>query len=91
MAHACSFLHTKKAVWRTWLRLPFFLCMTMWWPTARASVRQLYAVRTPMAWASRSMMTSPFRPTTPLLLQATQPKEMTMPVVVGCGLVGAYV
>ncbi|AXA49336.1 DnaJ subfamily C member 19 [Malassezia restricta] len=63
--------------------------MTMWWPTARASVRQLYAVRTPMAWASRSMMTSPFRPTTPLLLQATQPKEMTMPVVVGCGLVGA--
>lgn len=37
------------------------------------------------------MMTLPFRPTTPLLLQATQPKEMTMPVVVGCGLVGAYV
>ena len=37
------------------------------------------------------MGVSPFRPTTPLLLQATQPKEMTMPVVVGCGLVGAYV
>ncbi|KOS12811.1 hypothetical protein Malapachy_0472 [Malassezia pachydermatis] len=35
------------------------------------------------------MSTSPFRPSSPLLLQATQPQLMGMPVIVGCGLIGA--
>lgn len=58
--------------------------MPLWRTSARSSV----ALAVP---STRMMSTSPFRPSSPLLLQATQPQLMGMPVIVGCGLIGAYV
>ena len=53
--------------------------------------RSVCAARHSTSVMTRSMMTSAFRPTSPLLVQATQPTEMTGPVMIGCGLIGAYV
>lgn len=39
----------------------------------------------------RTVSTSPFRPTAPILLQATQPQAIATPIVIGVSLVGAYV
>lgn len=53
--------------------------------------RTVCAARHSTSVMTRSMMTSAFRPTSPLLVQATQPTEMTGPVMIGCGLIGAGV
>ncbi|WFD08594.1 mitochondrial import inner membrane translocase subunit TIM14 [Malassezia vespertilionis] len=37
----------------------------------------------------RNLSTSPFRPSSPQLLQATQRNELAMPVIIGCALIGA--
>ena len=46
--------------------------------------------RTPQV-SVRALSTVPFRGTMPTHIRHTQPTEMTIPVLVGCGLIGAYV
>ncbi|WFD37156.1 mitochondrial import inner membrane translocase subunit TIM14 [Malassezia japonica] len=51
------------------------------------------AVRAEVARAAlpgvRTMSTSPFRPSSPQLLRATQPQAVATPIIIGCSLIGA--
>lgn len=67
-------------------------------PVAMLVARGVYkaaAVRAEVARAAlpgvRTMSTSPFRPTSPQLLRATQPQAVATPIIIGCSLIGAYV
>lgn len=53
--------------------------------------RGLVPVRARAGISVRVMSTVPFRHTQPLQLHATQPAPVTTPVLIGCGLIGAYV
>ncbi|WFD32758.1 mitochondrial import inner membrane translocase subunit TIM14 [Malassezia sp. CBS 17886] len=58
----------------------------------RAHYARARATVPPRAGAQRSLSTSPFRPTRPMLLQVTEPTQMlSVPVLAGVGLIGAGV
>ncbi|KAI3617248.1 hypothetical protein CBS9595_003157 [Malassezia furfur] len=57
--------------------------------TLNGAARMRVPAPRPAAPSVRALSTSPFRPTTPMLLRATQPQAVATPVVVGASLVAA--